>query len=111
MEQRRYGRDLGSVVSVYPPHCGSQRHRDFIGCERLQRSPTGQGWRSAGSGSSRLRKHLLIPFGRGLFTAPLLISPVAATATPFTNADYSVRVSAVTTPNQPQAIVARSQDQ
>jgi len=48
---------------------------------------------------------------RGLFTALLLISPVAATATPFTNADYSVRVSAVTTPNQPQTIVGRSQDQ
>jgi hypothetical protein len=53
-----------------------------------------------------LRKHLLVPFARGFAALLLLTSPIAAMATPENYAESSVRVYAVTTPNQPQAIVA-----
>lgn len=53
-----------------------------------------------------MRTHLLIPLGRGLAAALLLTSPGLATATPQNFAETTVRVFAVTTPNQPQGIVA-----
>jgi hypothetical protein len=53
-----------------------------------------------------LRKHLLVPFGRGFAAVLLSTFPVAAMATPENFAESSVRVYAVTTPNQPQGIVA-----